>query len=74
MEFANEMAGHDALENGVYLVQIFLKGEFKAQAIFSHSEKAREWMFTFPHDHDCLCAPFILDAPEVGEVKKEDMN
>lgn len=73
-EYGQMMAAHDALETGVYLVEIFLKGEFVKHGIFSNSQKARDWMHTFSHDHDCLCAPFVLDSPEYGDKKKEEMQ
>lgn len=68
------MSAHDALDDGVYLVAIFDKETLKQQAVFTTFAKAKEWIDTFPHNLSCLCAPFVLDAPELGNSHKKDMQ
>ncbi len=73
-EYSEMMAAHDALEDGVYLVEVFDKEKFLQHGIFSDSTKAREWMHSLPSEFKCICAPFILDNPECGNVKKSEMQ
>lgn len=73
-EFTDMMAEHDAREDGVYLVEVFLKEEFIKHGLFSQSAKAQDWMRSLPNEYTCLCAPFVLDAPDLGNVDKEKMQ
>lgn len=73
-EYSEMMAAHDALDDGVYLVEVFDKEKFIQHGIFDHSQKAREWMHSLPNEYTCLCAPFVLNAPNYGNVKKEDLQ
>ncbi len=73
-EYSDMMAEHDAREGGVYLVEVFDKEKFIQHGIFSNSEKAREWIHALPNHLTCICAPFVLDHPDLGTVKKEDMQ
>ena len=65
---------HDALAEGVYLVNIFLKENFIQHGIFSDFTKAKGWMESFPSDHTCTCIPFVLDNPDYGITPKEQQN
>lgn len=73
-EYEEMMAAHDALEDGVYLVEVFNKEQFIQHGIFSNSKKAQEWMRSLPNEYTCMCAPFILDNPDYGNVKKSEMQ
>lgn len=65
---------HDELENGVYLVEVFCRGVFVQHGIFTTSNKARAWMELLPQDMACVCAPFVLDMPDFGNIKRESMQ
>lgn len=67
------LEAHDALESGVYLVEMFEKGKFRQHGIFTTSALATAWMESFP-ECDCVCAPFVLDEPAYGNVVKEDQH
>lgn len=67
------ITAHDGLEDGVYLVMVF-DGGLKQHGIFTKFENAKAWMGTFPSSYNCLCAPFVLDNPDYGNVKKEEMQ
>lgn len=74
MTIEDDIATHDAKEDGVYLVQVFEKEKFIKHAIFSVFEKAKAWIYELPREYTCQCAPFILDNPEAGERKEEDLH
>lgn len=73
-EYGEMMAEHDALEGGVYLVEVFHLEKFIQHGIFSNSVVAREWMRSLPSEYSCLCAPFVLNHPDFGNVKKGNMQ
>lgn len=73
-EYGEMMAAHDALEGGVYLVEVFHYEQFIQHGIFSNSVVARAWMNTLPNEYTCMCAPFILDHPDFGNMKTEEMQ
>ncbi len=73
-EYTDMMAAHDALEGGVYIVEVFLKGDFIKHGVFSHSSKAQEWMRSLPNEYTCMAAPFVLDEPDFGNIKKGDQH
>lgn len=68
-----QIAAHDAKEDGVYLVQVFEKEKFIQHAIFSEFEKAKAWIDTLPTKYTVMCAPFLLDKPDL-EIIPEKVN
>ncbi len=74
MSIEEDIENHDAKEDGVYLVQVFEKDKFIKHAIFSVFEKAKIWINDLPREFTCICAPFILDEPEAGDRKKDDLQ
>lgn len=68
------MENHDALPTGVYLVEAWRNGEFVQHGVFSTSVVAKAWMNGLPEDHVCFCAPFVLDEPTFGNVRKEELH
>lgn len=60
-----KIAAHDALAGGVFLVAVYNKEAFVQHAIFSEFAKAKEWMHSLPSHLTCMCAPFVVDVPDV---------
>lgn len=73
MNESEMMAAHDGRDDGVYLVFAFGPEGKEKHGVFSTSIKAAEWMASLP-EYNCCCAPFIVDEPDYGNVKKEEMN
>ena len=65
---------HDALDGGVYIVMVFENGALNRHAVFSTMEKAKNWMDSHPGNISCLCAPFVIDNPEYGNIPKNEMQ
>lgn len=68
------MHAHDALESGVYLVEVWHGNKILLHAVFSTVAKAQEWMDTLLDEYQCLCAPFVVDMPDYGNVPKKEQN
>ncbi len=73
-DYQEMMKEHDAREDGVYLVEVFDKDVFIQHGIFNNSALAQTWMRSLPNKYTCMCAPFIMNQPDVGSVEKKDMQ
>lgn len=65
---------HDAAPGGVWLVEVFHKDAFIAHGVFSKFDLAKAWMGGQPSEYACLCAPFVVDHPDFGNVRKEERH